>query len=79
MVGDVDSTMACALAASICAIPLAHVEAGLRSFDSRMPEETNRIVTDAVSSFLFVTEESGVKNLAAEASMRRKSSSLATL
>jgi UDP-N-acetylglucosamine 2-epimerase (non-hydrolysing) len=47
-------------------IPVAHVEAGLRSFDRRMPEELNRILTDSISNFLFVTEPSGVRNLRAE-------------
>lgn len=66
VVGDVNSTMACALAAVKLRIPVAHVEAGLRSFDRDMPEEINRIVTDAVSDLHFVSEESGVKNLLRE-------------
>lgn len=66
VVGDVTSTLAAALVAAKMQIPLAHVEAGLRSFDRRMPEEINRIVTDSISDFLFVTEPSGVKNLRAE-------------
>lgn len=66
VVGDVNSTMAAALTAAKLHIPVAHVEAGLRSFDRTMPEEINRLVTDAVSDFLFVTEESGVQNLRAE-------------
>jgi UDP-N-acetylglucosamine 2-epimerase (non-hydrolysing) len=73
LVGDVNSTLACALVAgkisfdSKGARPLiAHVEAGLRSFDRSMPEEINRIVTDQLSDMLFVTEESGVRNLARE-------------
>jgi len=73
VVGDVNSTLACALATSKTAFgtngtrPLiAHVEAGLRSFDSSMPEEINRVLTDHISDLLFVTEESGVKNLRAE-------------
>jgi UDP-N-acetylglucosamine 2-epimerase (non-hydrolysing) len=66
VVGDVNSTMAAALTAAKLHIPVAHVEAGLRSFDRSMPEEINRLVTDAVSDFLFVTEESGLQNLKAE-------------
>jgi len=66
VVGDVNSTVACALVASKLHVPVAHVEAGLRSFDRRMPEEINRVLTDAISDFLFVTERSGLANLAAE-------------
>jgi UDP-N-acetylglucosamine 2-epimerase (non-hydrolysing) len=66
VVGDVTSTISAALVAARLGIPLAHVEAGLRSFDRRMPEEINRIVTDTLADFLFVTEPSGVKNLVAE-------------
>jgi UDP-N-acetylglucosamine 2-epimerase (non-hydrolysing) len=64
--GDVNSTMACALVAAKEGIPIAHVEAGLRSFDRSMPEEINRILTDALSDLLFTTEESGNQNLANE-------------
>ena len=66
VVGDVDSTLACALVAAKLRIPLAHVEAGLRSGDRTMPEEINRIVTDAVSDLLFCTEQAAVDNLARE-------------
>ncbi len=66
VVGDVNSTAAGALAASMLGIPVAHVEAGLRSFDDTMPEELNRVVVDAVSNLLFVSEESGVTNLRRE-------------
>jgi UDP-N-acetylglucosamine 2-epimerase (non-hydrolysing) len=63
VVGDVNSTLAAALTAVKLRIPVAHVEAGLRSFDRRMPEEVNRVVTDAISDYLFVTEDSGRQNL----------------
>ena len=63
VVGDVNSTIAAALTAVKLGIPVAHIEAGLRSFDMTMPEEVNRKLTDAVSDLLFVTEQSGVDNL----------------
>jgi UDP-N-acetylglucosamine 2-epimerase (non-hydrolysing) len=66
VVGDVNSTLACALTAVKMGIPVAHVEAGLRSFDRTMPEEINRILTDSISRWLFVTEPSGVENLRRE-------------
>jgi UDP-N-acetylglucosamine 2-epimerase (non-hydrolysing) len=66
VVGDVNSTVATALTAVKLHVPVAHVEAGLRSFDRTMPEEINRLTTDAVSSLLFVTEPSGVENLRRE-------------
>jgi UDP-N-acetylglucosamine 2-epimerase (non-hydrolysing) len=66
VVGDVNSTIACALVAAKLHVPTAHVEAGLRSFDRAMPEEINRVLTDAISDFLFVSEPSGLANLEAE-------------
>lgn len=66
VVGDVNSTVACSLVAAKLHIPVAHVEAGLRSFDRSMPEEINRIVTDSISSLHYASEPSGVQNLAAE-------------
>jgi UDP-N-acetylglucosamine 2-epimerase (non-hydrolysing) len=66
VVGDVNSTLACALVAAKEQITVAHVEAGLRSFDRAMPEEINRMATDCISDLLFVSEPSGVTNLARE-------------
>lgn len=66
VVGDVNSTISAALVAAKLGIDIAHVEAGLRSFDMTMPEEINRKLTDAISTLLFVTEQSGVKNLLRE-------------
>jgi UDP-N-acetylglucosamine 2-epimerase (non-hydrolysing) len=66
VVGDVNSTIACALVASKLGVRVAHVEAGLRSFDRQMPEEINRILTDQLSDLLFVTEQSGLDNLRRE-------------
>jgi UDP-N-acetylglucosamine 2-epimerase (non-hydrolysing) len=63
VVGDVTSTLACTLVAIKMGIPVAHVEAGLRSFDRTMPEELNRLLTDSVANYLFVTEESGLNHL----------------
>jgi UDP-N-acetylglucosamine 2-epimerase (non-hydrolysing) len=66
VVGDVNSTLACALVAAKRGIPVAHVEAGLRSFDRSMPEEVNRVLTDHLSDWLFVSEPSGEINLRRE-------------
>lgn len=66
VVGDVNSTIACALVAVKMGIATVHVEAGLRSFDRTMPEEINRILTDAISDVLFTTEESANENLKRE-------------
>jgi UDP-N-acetylglucosamine 2-epimerase (non-hydrolysing) len=63
VVGDVNSTIACGLVTVKLGAKLIHVEAGLRSFDRTMPEEINRLLTDAISDMLFCTEESGVRNL----------------
>ena len=78
VVGDVNSTAACALVAAKAHYPdgrrpkVAHVEAGLRSFDRTMPEEINRVVTDSIADYLFVTEQSGVDNLFREGHPRER-------
>src|SRR5215510_14809305 len=84
VVGDINSTMACSLVASKLTYPqslhpaqrcrslLAHVEAGLRSFDRSMPEEINRIVTDTLADFLFITEKSAEENLLREGIAKEK-------
>lgn len=66
VVGDVNSTLACAVVAKKLGAKVAHVEAGLRSFDWSMPEEVNRVVTDSIADLFFVTEQSGVENLRRE-------------
>jgi len=66
VVGDVNSTLACSIVSKKLLIEVAHIEAGLRSFDLTMPEEINRMVTDAISDYFFVTEESAIKNLMKE-------------
>ncbi len=70
VVGDVNSTLACSVVTKKLNIPLAHVEAGLRSGDITMPEEVNRIVTDSISDWYFCTEPSGVENLLKEGKSR---------
>lgn len=72
VVGDVNSTIACGLVAAKQGTKLAHVEAGLRSFDRSMPEEINRILTDAISDLLFCSEQSGVDNLRREGIPKEK-------
>ena len=66
VVGDVNSTLACSIVAKKLGVPVAHVEAGLRSGDMSMPEEINRLVTDSISDWFFVTEPSGVAHLQRE-------------
>jgi len=66
VVGDVNSTLACSIVAKKLLIKVAHVEAGLRSFDLAMPEEINRMVTDAITDYFFVTEKSAIENLLKE-------------
>lgn len=66
VVGDVNSTLACALASVKLHIPVAHIEAGLRSFDRTMPEEINRLLTDAISDYLFTPSPDADQNLKRE-------------
>jgi UDP-N-acetylglucosamine 2-epimerase (non-hydrolysing) len=72
VVGDVNSTVACALVSVKLGIPVAHVEAGLRSFDRTMPEEINRVLTDAISDYLFITEKDAEINLLKEGRPKNK-------
>lgn len=66
VVGDVNSTMACSIVAKKLHVEVAHIEAGLRSYDRNMPEEINRLITDSISDYFFVTEKSAVDNLLKE-------------
>ncbi len=72
VVGDVNSTIACGLVAVKLGVRLAHVEAGLRSYDRDMPEEVNRVLTDQISDYLFLTERSAFANLEREGVEREK-------
>lgn len=72
VVGDVNATVAGAIAASQSQIKVMHIEAGLRSFDRKMPEEINRIITDHISDFLMVSEQSGLRNLKNEGISSKK-------
>jgi len=72
VVGDVNSTIAVSLAAVKLGFPVAHVESGLRSFDRTMPEEINRVLTDAIASYLFATERNAVENLLREGRPRER-------
>jgi len=72
VLGDINSTMACSIVAKKLHIKLAHIEAGLRSNDRNMPEEINRLITDAISDFFFITEKSAEKNLINEGQDKNK-------
>lgn len=72
VVGDVNSTLACSVTTKKLNLKVAHIEAGLRSGDMTMPEEINRIVTDSLSDYLFVTEKSGIENLKREGKDEKK-------
>jgi len=72
VVGDVNSTVACAMVGKKLGVKIIHVEAGLRSFDRSMPEEINRLLTDVISDLLFVSEPSGVENLRREGTPEEK-------
>ena len=69
--GDVNSTLACSLTAAKLHVRVAHIESGLRSFDRRMPEEINRVLTDSLSDIHFVSEQSGVENLLREGASKK--------
>lgn len=66
VVGDVNSTLAAALVANKMGVKLGHIESGLRSYDKTMPEEHNRVITDSITDYFFVTEQSGYDNLIQE-------------
>lgn len=70
--GDVNGAVGAARAAKACGIPLAHIEAGLRSFDDTMPEEHNRKAIDQIATYLFCTEQSGMEHLASEGAAGKK-------
>ena len=78
VVGDVNSTMACTLVCSKMGIPVAHVEAGLRSFDRTMPEEINRLVTDALADLLLTPSPDADENLRREGVPAERLSAWAT-
>jgi len=79
VVGDVTSTMACAIVAKKMLVPVAHIEGGIRSGDMAMPEEINRIVTDSITDYFFTTSETANNNLRKSGVAEDPSSSLATL
>ena len=72
LVGDVNSTLACAITAKKMNIKIIHIEAGLRSFDRKMPEEINRLVTDSITDYFFITEKSAETNLLNEGVSKNK-------
>ena len=75
VVGDVNSTFAAALTANKMDLKIAHVESGLRSFDRTMPEEINRLLTDEITDYFFITEDSGYKNLLKEGKQEKQNDS----